>query len=109
MAAEEADKSHKNAKARREAKKAKGGSKTSSPKVHRDGGSASMALEGGGPKRGMIETIIRYFKGVIAESKRVSWPGKPELVAGTISTVVILAAFATWLGGIDYVLGRFVR
>ena len=108
MAAEEGNKSHKNAKARRKAKKDGSSSKPSTPKVHREGGSASVAPEGGGPKRGLVETVVRYFKGVIAESKRVSWPGKPELIAGTISSVLILAAFAAWLGGLDYILGRFV-
>jgi preprotein translocase SecE subunit len=100
MTAQDA-KARKNAKARREKKKSDGGSRDS-VSVRSDRGGASVS----GPKGSFVERIVRYWRGVFAETKRVSWPSKTELVAGTITSVVILMVFAGWLGGIDLLLRK---
>ena len=98
MTAQDATKSRKNAKERR-AKKKEGGSKeTTSSRSDKSGGVKSP------PKGGMAERVTRFFKGVVAETRRVSWPSKPELIAGTITSFVILLIFAGWLGLLDYIL-----
>lgn len=93
------DKSEKNAKARREKKKAAAESKGSGSVKAERGGASSSA-----PKGSLPERIVKYWKGVMAETRRVTWPSKPELIAGTITTVFILMVFAGWLGGLDYLL-----
>ncbi len=100
MTAQDATKARKNAKARRE--KNKTGSKDS-VSVRSDKGGATSSP---GPKGSFVERIVRYWKGVWAETKRVSWPGKAELIAGTIASVVILMVFAGWLGGLDFLLRK---
>jgi preprotein translocase SecE subunit len=98
MTAQDATKARKNAKARREKKKTKSKDSVS---VRSDKGGASVSS---GPQGSLPERIVKYWRGVWAETKRVSWPGKPELIAGTVTSVVILMVFASWLGGIDYLL-----
>ncbi len=96
-------KSRKNAKARREKKKSGGGSKQA-VSVRSDKGGATAS----GPKGSFPERVVRYWRGVWAETKRVSWPSKPELIAGTFASVVILMVFAGWLGGLDLLLRRLL-
>jgi preprotein translocase SecE subunit len=89
-------KSHKNAKARREKKKTEG------PTVEvksKDGVTVISA-----PKRSFPEQVRLYFKGVVAESRRVSWPSKPQVIGGTVTTLFILVVFSAYLGGMDWVL-----
>ena len=102
MTAQDATKARKNAKARREKKK-KDKSKDS-VSVRSDRGGASGGSSG--PQGSLAERIVKYWRGVWAETKRVSWPSKPELIAGTVTSVVILMVFASWLGGIDFVLRK---
>lgn len=102
MTAQDATKARKNAKARREKKKQD--NSKDSPSVRTEKGGASMGSPG--PKGNMVERIVKYWRGVVAETKRVSWPGKPELIAGTVTSVVVLMVFASWLGGIDFLLRK---
>ena len=102
MAAQE-EKSRKNAKERRKKKKAAGGSKESVA-VRSDKGGATAPT----PKGSLPERIVRYWRGVIAETRRVSWPSKPELIAGTVASIVILMVFAGWLGGLDLLLRKLL-
>jgi preprotein translocase SecE subunit len=86
----------KNAKARREKKKTDGPIE----EVRRKDGVTVVSL----PKRSLLERVRLYFKGVVAESRRVSWPGKPQVVAGTITTLFILVVFSAYLGSMDWML-----
>lgn len=99
MSAQDATKSRKNAKERRKKKKEAGGStapvKKAKGEVRGDTPVVNLPLD---------KKIKNFFKGVIAESKRVSWPSKQELIAGTITTIVILFVFAGYLGGADFLL-----
>lgn len=99
MTAQDATKSHKNAKARRDKKK------TAGPTVEvvgKDGGVTVVSA----PRRSFPERIRLYFKGVAAESRRVSWPSKPQVIGGTITTLFILVVFSAYLGGMDWMLNR---
>lgn len=99
MTAQDATRARKNAKARRDKKKHDG---TDAPSVRTERGGVTAP----GPKGNLFERIARYWKGVMAETRRVSWPGKPELIAGTVTTIFILMVFASWLGGLDYILTK---
>jgi preprotein translocase SecE subunit len=101
MTAQDATKARKNAKARRDKKK--NDKSKDSVSVRSDKGGASGVS---GPQGSLAERIVKYWRGVWAETKRVSWPAKPELIAGTVTSVVILMVFASWLGGIDYLLRK---
>lgn len=96
---DENDKSHKNAKARRAKKKESGASPAEEKKARREAAGSNPAVN-----LPLTEKVKRFLKGVVAESKRVSWPSKQELVAGTITTIVILFVFAGYLGGADFLL-----
>ena len=98
------DKSEKNAKARRAKKKDSPSESKGSGSVRAERGGATVS----GPKGSIPERIVKFWKGVVAETKRVSWPSKPELVAGTITTVFILMIFAGWLGGLELLLRRLL-
>lgn len=101
MTAQDATKARKNAKARRDKKKQDGGV-SDSVSIRSDKGGVTAP----GPRGNLPERIVRYWRGVFAETKRVSWPSKPELIAGTVTTVFILMVFAGWLGGLDWLLGK---
>lgn len=97
MTAQDATRAHKNAKARREKKK------TAGPTVEvvgKDGGVTVVSA----PQRSFPERVRLYFKGVAAESRRVSWPSKPQVIGGTITTLFILVVFSAYLGGMDWLL-----
>ncbi len=108
MMAQDAPKSNKNAKERRAKKKSEVGTAGTSAaetvgsgKTRREGVAVTSA-----PKRSIPEQVRLYFKGVVAESKRVSWPGKPQVVAGTVTTLFILVVFSIYLGSMDWVLSQ---
>lgn len=93
---------HKNAKARRN--KSKDGGTSDAVAVRSDKGGATTPK----PQGSLMERVVRYVNGVIAETRRVSWPSKPEVVAGTMTSIFILTVFAIWLGGLDFLLTKFV-
>ena len=50
-------------------------------------------------KKGFFARIKDYFKGVVAEMKKVAWPSKKDLYKYTLVVIVVCAAFALlfWL------------
>lgn len=98
MTAQDATKSHKNAKARREKKKTDGPAEE--VRRSKDG----VTVVASAPKRSLPEQVRLYLKGVVAESRRVSWPSKPQVVGGTMTSLFILVVFSMYLGGMDWVL-----
>ena len=103
MTAQDATKAHKNAKARREKSKTQGSTPREEVKVQRSGGGATVSSK---PKGSPVERLRNYFKGVYAESKRVSWPGKNEVRGGTLVTLFILVVFSVYLVGMDFLLNK---
>lgn len=93
---------HKNAKARR--KKSKESGPSDAVAVRSDKGGATTPK----PQGSLGERVVRYVNGVLAETKRVSWPSKPEVIAGTVTSIFILSVFAIWLGGLDYLLTKIL-
>ena len=52
------------------------------------------------------KSIIRYFREVISEVKKVSWPSLKELTNNTIVVVVLILIFAAAIGIVDFGLGK---
>lgn len=96
MAAQHMAKERKNAKARRK-KKAQEPS-VSEERVAKADGATVTSSDGSG-----LTKIKRFLASVMAEAKRVTWPSKPELVAGTVVVMFTLILFAGYLGVMDSV------
>lgn len=47
----------------------------------------------------------KYFRGVVSEMKKVTWPTRKELTNYTIIVLVIILLFAIAVGVVDYGLG----
>ncbi len=47
----------------------------------------------------------QFYGDVRSEVKKVSWPGKDEIVGTTIVVIVAVFFFGLYLGLVDYVLG----
>ena len=58
-----------------------------------------MAANQATAKKGLFARIRDYFKGVVSELKKVSWPTKKDIYRYTIVVIAICAAFAVlfWL------------
>ncbi len=54
------------------------------------------------PKRG----VRKFFREVISEVKKVSWPNAKELTNHTIAVVVLILIFAIVIGIVDFGLGK---
>lgn len=67
------------------------------------GGNRKAALQRGGLQQ-KWERLVAYLKAVRAEVKRVSWPTKEELIAGTIVCLIVLLVISAYLGVVDWLL-----
>ncbi|MBR0416849.1 MAG: preprotein translocase subunit SecE [Firmicutes bacterium] len=58
-----------------------------------------MAANQATAKKGLFARIRDYFKGVVSELKKVSWPTKKDIYRYTVVVIAICAAFAVlfWL------------
>jgi len=56
--------------------------------------------------KGWSERTKQYYQDVRGEMKKVSWPGRQEIVGTTIVVIVATFFFGAYLGLIDYVLSN---
>ena len=54
----------------------------------------------------MFKKIGRYFKESFAEMKKVSWPGRTEVLQSAKIVIISTIAFALILGLVDFILLR---
>jgi preprotein translocase subunit SecE len=59
--------------------------------------------------KALPKKMTRYFRGVVQELKKVSWPTRKELVKYTIIVLATIAFFAVILGLFDYLFIRAVE
>ncbi|NOX44904.1 MAG: preprotein translocase subunit SecE [Caldiserica bacterium] len=52
----------------------------------------------------MIQKIKDYFRAVIAEAKKVSWPSWQQVAAFTALILIMVVALAIYLGLVDTVV-----
>lgn len=50
-----------------------------------------------------------YVGEVQGEFNKVTWPPQAEMIAGTVSVVVIVSLIATFLGVVDFGLSRVMQ
>ena len=53
--------------------------------------------------------IAKYFRDVVSEVKKVSWPDRKELVNATIAAIVFIVIFAIVVGVVDLILGQLLK
>jgi len=53
--------------------------------------------------------IIRWFKDIISELKKVTWPSRKDLFNYTLAVIAVIAVAAILVGAIDFGLGRLFR
>lgn len=54
-------------------------------------------------------SIAKYFRGVVSEVKKVSWPSRKELINTTIIVVSFILIFSAIVGLIDLGLGALLE
>lgn len=54
-------------------------------------------------------SLIRFFKDVWGEVKKVTWPTKNDLFKTTFAVIVFIVAFAVIVGLMDWGLGTLFR
>ena len=48
--------------------------------------------------------LLTFFKEVRIELEKVTWPSFNEFIGATMVVLIIVAAFAVYLGAVDFVL-----
>jgi len=54
----------------------------------------------------MINKAVKFLKEAINELKRVSWPGKREVVGSTIVVIILVGIVAVFVGFVDFLLSK---
>ena len=52
------------------------------------------------------ERAKQYYQDVRGEMKKVSWPGRQEIIGTTVVVIVATFFFGAYLGLVDYVLSN---
>lgn len=53
--------------------------------------------------------IKQYIDEVVKEMRKVSWPGRSELISNTAVTLVASLAVSLFIYGADWVISRFLE
>ncbi len=49
----------------------------------------------------MLETVKKFFADVRVEYKRISWPSRKQLMASTLTVIVMTFVLAVYIGVVD--------
>jgi preprotein translocase subunit SecE len=55
-----------------------------------------------------MKALINYLNDVVAELKKVVWPGQDMLITSTVVVIVISLLFAFYIMGVDKLLSEVV-
>ncbi len=55
-----------------------------------------------------MKTIIKFFKDVIEEMKKVSWPPKEEVISSSGVVIVFIIILSIILGLVDFVASTVI-
>jgi preprotein translocase SecE subunit len=72
---------------------------------------SSAKVDSGGEKvslAGHIDHAIQFFKEVVVEFKKISWPGRSQIIRETWSVLFLVAAITLMVLGFDWVLNHGV-
>ena len=53
--------------------------------------------------------IGKFFREVRAELRKVTWPGRKELVTSALVVIFVVAISTTYIGVIDYAFSRVLQ
>jgi preprotein translocase subunit SecE len=56
----------------------------------------------------MFRRLIDFFKGVIDEMRKVSWPSKEEVIASSTVTIVFILILSLILGLVDFIASTLI-
>jgi preprotein translocase subunit SecE len=56
----------------------------------------------------MFRRLIDFFKGVIDEMRKVSWPSKEEVIASSRVTIVFILILSLILGLVDFIASTLI-
>jgi preprotein translocase subunit SecE len=56
-----------------------------------------------------MNKVVAFISEVKSELKKVSWPGKDELVGATIIVCILTLVFASILGSMDSVFSYIIK
>ena len=57
----------------------------------------------------MPKKVTKFFRNVVHELKRVTWPGRKALLTYTVVVLVTIAIFAVLLGLYDFIFLQLVE
>ena len=55
-----------------------------------------------------MKKIKQFFEEVINEVKKVTWPGKKEIIGSTTVVVVLVLIVSFYIGFVDFVLSKLL-
>ncbi len=82
--------------------------KTPAP-VQRTPRTPGRAAMPGGAAINAPDSSRNFFRDMITELKRVVWPSREEVQAGTIVTLGLLVFFSLYIFGLDFLAERFFQ
>ena len=53
--------------------------------------------------------VGKFFRDLVAETKKVVWPSKKQILNNTGVVLIAIAISAVFIGGLDSILGLIVR
>jgi preprotein translocase subunit SecE len=56
-----------------------------------------------------MQQLITFLRTSWLELKKVTWPGRKEIIASTVIVIIVSIFIMTYIGLIDFVLTRLVR
>ncbi len=56
-----------------------------------------------------LRRVQQFFREVLAEFRRVSWPSRADVASSTVVVVVVVFVLAFFLGAVDVGLSRIVE
>ena len=59
-------------------------------------------------KVGFAAKISRFFKDLRVEMKKISWPGKKQIINNTGVVIAVVVAASIVVGGFDYLLNLLI-
>ncbi len=55
-----------------------------------------------------MKKISGFLREVVSEMRKVTWPGRKELIGSTIVVVVLVLIIAFYIGLVDFFLSRLM-
>ena len=56
----------------------------------------------------MLRRLVNFFKGVMDEMRKVSWPSKEEVIASSGVTIVFILILSVILGLVDFLASTLI-